>query len=92
MKKRTAGVAIILLLLDLGGSGIRVVAAGAKDSPVAVYERCEALEDEIKTLMGEVRRLEDEVTEAEKARANYEYVLRENEGELGRLRAWAKGG
>ena len=57
---------------------------GTKSSPIAVYERCEALEDEIKANMGEVRHLKDEATEAEKALAYYEYVLSENE--LDRLR------
>ena len=59
---------------------------GTKSSPIAVYERCEALEDEIKVNMGEVRHLKDEATEDEKVLANYEYVLGENENELDRLR------
>ena len=63
--------------------------AGDRDTPEAVYERCQRLQADLDTADAEIRELEYRVERDEKALDNYKYVKEQNAALIERLEEWA---
>ena len=81
---------VAALLLTLVSAGELLPGQEKSESPKAIFEECQKLQDSLEGLDAEIREIEHQLERTRKATTNYEYVKAQNAAVIERLEQWVE--